>query len=425
MKKILIVAVIVLLLLASVPFAVGWVAANRYQHLVQRLDARHPNVKLEVLDYQRGLFSSKARLRATFTDPGWQPFIGASGLSYDIDQAIAHGPLVPTGHGLKLAIAGIHSQWHSSHDGPDIDLDGLLDLHANLSGRLAVADYDQITDQATIQLSGLHLDFSLSRDLTHFKLRGGVDSAAYTKAMGDGASLQQVKLDIRADRSAHHPWVGPAKLVMKRLELRFETVGDLLVSDFDLRTDSEADGNNYLQHQSTFSVAGVELHGEHYGPLEWQTNISNLDGQALMDLTRELEQPGTGGSTAPQSIVSKYLPALLRARPVIEVQKFAMTTPMGSLQIRLHLDVDQATTAQLASPFTVVQSAHAEVHAHIDSGLVRAAAQYYAANYARDADALLEKVVAEGWLVAVQDGYALDAVFQQGHLDLNGKPFTP
>ena len=423
MKKTLIAVALVLLVLAAMPYAVGWVASMQYRQMVQRIDAQNASLKLEVTSYQRGFFSSSARLRATFTDPRLQIFAGSAGLSYDVEQTISHGPLVPTEHGLGIAVAGIRSVWHSTGAGPDANFDALLDTGTNMSGRFAVADYDQISNQATIQLHGLKLDFSVNRDVTHFDLVGGVDSAAYTSNMGDGAALKSLAVTMTAERGANHPWVGPFKVTAAELEVHAAQLGSVRVENPQFNADSQVDANNNLQAHSDARFETIHIFGEPYGPLQWQLNVTNLDAQAILDLSRELQHSSGAQANAQTVAFMKYLPALLRNKPVIELKDFSLQTPTGRLITQFRADVDQATSAQLASPFTLLQTAHAELHARIEAGLMHSLAAYYAKQQGGgDPDALLKQLLGRNLVQQDAAGFRVDVIFAQGQVRLNGKP---
>lgn len=433
MKKTVIAVLVVLaLMLLVVPGAVGLLAENQFRALSSNLDSETPGVRLEIENYDRGWFSSRAsyRLRPEYPDlekhlhEDLEAFTGLPSLL--IEAEIIHGPVPLAALGrdnLSYAPAIAQSFDRVSVAFDDRELISLparvttrLRFSGNHSNDIEVAPFvHEFEGPGTLTWDGMRLSTRFNSDLDRVTLDGHVGAVA-VRSEGLRLNAGPVRLESAQRRSTFGLWFGDARLSWQGLEVE---ATDVLFSVGELALESHSDISGEMFNQAmTATLAEIGMAGWKGGPGKFSMSIEKLDARAMGQLTAVLGgmsfDDGEPGAADVMPLIVPELQALLAGGPHLALHEMSMVTPDGVVML----------AADLAFPESAPEAAFGFILGLEGSARLRFPARLM--------DALLEmnpeegarlKMLTEiGFLIRDDDSLALDAAVKGGLLTVNGQP---
>jgi len=411
MKKSWILIVVVLL------FIVGWAGATyvvsdrvekQYFGLLKQYRQWGP-VTLTNQSYQRGFLSTRAETLVEMTVPkagseeGQEPTTET--LQMVLEHTMHHGPLSfggPPGHvSFSPALATVETRLVRVVTGDgDQAFENLLqeipELKESVSfarvgfdgatnGLLQIPPFEKRDDDGQFLWGGVTFTTEYAPRAKTLVGTFDMPRMEFRKA---GGGMRWSGIHGQFDLVEAFPmlFVGTSKMVFGPMAVTQSkqpegesTVFEL--QEIELASDSRCEGT--LVHiNQTMKLDGASFDGKVYGPLLFDVEMKNLDGQVLSDFQQQIQSVyREADSFMPEVLVAKVLPMygelftkLLAGNPELNVKRLYVATPMGEAEgtFRLKLaglqGVDPQDPAALMKCLQHIDSA---ADAAVDESLVR------------------------------------------------------
>ena len=357
----IVIVVVVLLVLVVAPAGVGLMAENHYRQLWQAALADQPGYSATVTDYERGWFSSSARVDITITDAGMVQLLGELDwieADTDSDQArlrlherIHHGPLAlgapaPMSQRLRPGAGIVHTRFDQALALTETELSGLgmttrlgLDgrLHAHL--RIEPAHFD-FGDGSSISLDHrMTLDVHTDRDLEQLRSALQGESLQIQGAEGETVMLKSIRVATDQHRGPGGLWLGNTDFSVGRVEMRFPIGAPLAMHKLQWRSQvTETDGLLDQHHQ----IRAASLHSGNVraAPLRLDMTVFNLDTGGIIALQERFAELPPPHPDAPADDfasdlleeVRESLKQMARRGPGLRIDSLSIGLDEGTLE---------------------------------------------------------------------------------------------
>ncbi|MEA5445031.1 DUF945 family protein [Gammaproteobacteria bacterium AB-CW1] len=347
---------VLLLVVLVLPAGVGMMAEGRYKQMWSAMFAAEPGFSAQVTDFERGWFSSTARVSLQVDDAflgeliqemGWadeQP--DGQGPIIEIDERVHHGPIPFT------APAPFHQRWRPgfavvesrlgdslpavSEHGIDLQSTTHLGLTGSLRGHLRVAAFDvAVEDELRLVNEGeLLLDFQANRNLDRvsMRLRGGALHLA--DADGYGVHLQSPWLDVSQRRGPSDIWVGGSELRLAAIEMRLPGEGPNTMRGLMWATDTR-ESNDLLTQSHEIQIDALQADEFEAGPLLMDIDLFNLHPESLSRLqvaSSELRLDDPESIDQDIGALMEPILDLITHEPGLRLQQLQLSLPGGMIE---------------------------------------------------------------------------------------------
>lgn len=402
-------------------------------------NARQGPLHWQLLDYHRGLYSSRARSRIELLSPQGDP------LALGLEHHIRHG----------IGVTGLHYGYVTT----TLRLDG----EAGAAVRTLFADAEPLTVLSRLELDGEIRGRVLSPPATgtlalqrhpllltwqglegEYRIRPDrsvhvdlVSPGLVSRGARSSLHLDGLRLSGQAQRSrVSGLWLGDSRLQLTRARLESRSP-PVSFDELSLETGAhEADG--LVQSSLRYHLRQLQIGSDRVNDLRFRLTASNLDAGALKAYELRLAQlarPPAGTGEVIAEALRSQLPALLARRPQLSLDEAQLGYEGSVMRLSGALRyvginphdafsplTDLAGEAQLQLPRALL----VKVLQRRLEGRARRKAQPPAeidAMAQREADAFLERLHSSGVLLAA-DPQTCTAVLrlQEGRLSLNGRP---
>lgn len=458
---------------------VGWVAGAWYTgkrlgevlpqqveqantRLQEVLPGSHATVSLVRQD--RHWFSTDVLLRVQFESGAVSGQPAARQDVLDVISHIGHGPFpldrLKRGQLLPVMAAGVFAlqendtvrPWFElTHGVPPLSGRAALGYGQSVSGTLRTEPLKLTRDDASLDLSGLVLDFSQDRD-RRTRLHGTMDSATVDVADDDKAARLKVdgvtlSTDVRPGPAGLQ--VGTNTLTVKQVALTPPGRPPITLADYTQRTDASEDKGALSVH-GEYAASMLTIGSADIGSVQVALGARNLAPEAVKTLltlygriwsrSAEQAQHESGEQQVPEPVLTPEEQAqalearhvLLAANPNFYIDPILLKTPRGEARFTLNLDLsdpgspDQPLDERLAKALRKLD-ARAAVAQPVLAGLLSENMRRQGMDAAA-ADAQAQALAAIIGKAAADSGYATlqgsDVVstlhYADGTVDLNG-----
>ncbi|GEM_PF-6697341 len=352
----------------------GWTGV-RTEAAVRALaqSADRPGVlRVRVVDYRRGWFSSRALIRVTVT-PAPEPGQPRPKLTFDLAERIGHGPFPLADRagahlGWRPVQAVIHTAWVTD-----------AASRAALGSGFPARPLEAVT--VISPAGGAETELRMPAWRAALKLRGSADARldwggargriAWSRDFGRidqryrlaGFDIQGVRGTVRMGSMivVGHSRRAPSGLMTGTMKVRvagLEVGSGAPARPAFAMTGVVLDGSS-AEHDGAVTVTGglriarIRAAGLELGPAEYRLRVAPLDAATLVRLQADIRRIQTRGGDAQQvqrrvlRLVLAQVPALLRRSPELDLERLSLVTPDG--EIRLHARV-KFTPAVLSEP---------------------------------------------------------------------------
>lgn len=446
LKRIFLTCLVLLLAAAlALPWWIGRDAESRYRALVAATSEGPAPFQLRLEQFERGWFTSEARVAVRAATPGAGALLDALGPGTGelvLTDRIAHGPLPLRGSKNGLA-------WRPAL--------------AAVDGQLRQPG---AAGQATLGRFSYRIGLDGGATLTFAAPGGGTADASPGRVL-DWRDL--------AFEASVPPRSGPVTLRMKAAGLAVaQPHGRLVLEDMAWKLDAilpdvglpeattelsvrravleSASGERQLGSASglmlrgSFNARGAQARGhlegrlermgsprESYGPGRFRLAMSDLDSKSLGRLFQSLSRIQSRGLDARAGVMAlagallAETPSLLAAGPVLELENLELETPGGPLTARGRLDLASTEPVVLRNPYLLQRAVRGE----FDLDVPAAAARHAALIHLRR-NGMLDEHTPESWLadqvargrLTRRDGHHHASVrLDEGRIFVNGHPW--
>lgn len=443
MKKITlgIISVVAVVLLS--PLLAGFVAKHNLEQYHARVNQVYQSsafpVKMQLVDYHQGWFSSDAKVKLSSSNEGFQKLITTMKGADTITLKIYHGPVVFAlrGQGLvDFALAGVKFV-------PDYELDNNMQAQLkkvfadqklytgyrliDFSGS-SVSHLDSAKIHMNDKQSGLQVDWdgaTINGDMTKDLTQSTFDLVvAGVKAKMSPYTIESSPLLIkgRVKLGAHDLWNSSMHLELDSLKVPslFELSG-LEVNSRQLENGADkVDFNfNALVKHATFL-------GDYVGPATLQINLHAFDSEAVKTINNKFAELASHKDITPQ-MQAEYgilvMPQVMKMINGANIQVlYNMKSSRGDVDIKLDLS-NQASNigGWFMNPLAMLNNISGTFDLVISKQLALELVAQTSDDPNFSAQKALDAEIAAGNIVIDGENYVSHVVLEKGQLKVNGK----
>lgn len=341
------------------PFATGLVAERGLRARVEAMNANNPWLAAEVLEYDRGWFSSDAVIELAIETDDGLPSADTDALPaaltapVPIAIEIGHGP-IELGDGLFIGIARVVAH-PDPEAAPVSELTSMLGVphlfelrgRSGFGGRFdfdaEVPAFTFPSDLGEVRFSGLGIEgFADGAEVT---AEGAFEALGLTGGFAAGA-IESVAFDLVFETRGDRLPVGSGKATIERAvasspfmgnEPLFELAGFSLEQSVAVNGDA-LDGR--VDYRSDRLVAGSDTN---LSDVELSVRIAGLDRQAVADYYAVVDRALDTPALEPEQMMDELAPsleALVRHGFTIEIEPAGFASELGTLDANMLVTVD-------------------------------------------------------------------------------------
>ena len=449
-RKTLLLGLLVLVALAAAaPALVGFYLEREFDDVIARFE-RPGLTRVVSSDFERGWFSSQARLRLELDDAlcETRPCAGVM-----LDTTVHHGPIpfgapVDPDAGFRPSLGVAITRMDPAALWPRLVFDPAL---APL--RIVTRVGFEGSARSTLRIEGNSVDISRERRLAHVDsapvtaratvplgagaIEAGVDAPQFRIVGENGGQLAWRALEARLGQPEQSGNATRAGGVLRAESLRIaDELGlSALLQSLSWQWQPLPATEERVSGRLDGRISRAVINNGEYGPLMLGGEVRDIDPdawRALFDQLGLLRDVETGAldPDARATLYGETLPALLSGAPRIDIQRLVLTTPQGEVRASLRIDApEQMREARLLAD--VISQLDVDFQARLPAGLARDLTVQVMLASGRspydieesDIDAALAELVAENLIESVDEGaaYRLRLTIESGRLTLNGR----
>ena len=446
MKKwLLLVLVIILAVVVFTPYGFGFMIEKNYKNILTQIP--HSKVQIKIVDYQRGWFSSNAKLKISFNMPKLlEQKAKVKPLTFFVNETINHGPLIiatnPDGDKRLVIgqafILGLVKQ--PNVNGYAITL---IHLHGSVDNHLLLYNVNFGSQQQgfVYAIHDLNAHTNISSNLK--TVEGNVKIAAIdflTKSLVQHSD--NINVDFHLKKSPSGMYLGKtnaqlqkqAGLVMQRLQFQLNNVR--MSSD-----SNEVDGK--INYALQLSMKNILLNNQNYGPANLYVTVDKLDAEKLLALQNKLQVIKANETITKQELkqYSSAIMQLLSKGLNLNIKQLNLILPEGKLAAHANIKINPQPLA-INNPIVFLANLDVNANLEIPKVFLQNMMETFATHVEKPKQTKKgeEKIVKQektpaeiakdqinqwlhnGMLIADGDNYKINVSFNQMQLLVNGKP---
>ena len=415
MKKILIASIFALAVLALAPRFIGATAEDKIRDLYLQAN-QHANVNFEIVEYNRGWFSSDLKVELKFVSPGVPQ---SERFDFTVIHHMQHGPLLwktaGLGVGLVDTVYGIELPPKAQAD---------IQQYQNVMNATSRMSFDG-SSQSTVKIN----PFSYDDEGTTIDVRSGefesrLEMPARLTLDGnwkgititdqDNSKVQLVDLSIQMEQtSINGEFFGAKALFEGDMQMVFENIhisGDnpVIIENFSTLSSNKF-RDDVVDYSVVFGIDKLSAIGQEFSDVAYSISMESFSTEVIL---RMQEIMGENNSSDPTAILQNFqelLPKLIERNPVIKVDRFGMNTAAGKMESSVTISVaqekyDANNPMSLMMAIDAVASGYAPESFFNDLGMVSEINSY----------------VQQNLLIRDGDQLRFNASFKDGQVLLNG-----
>lgn len=294
LKKVLVAALILVAILVTLPFVEGFWVEKKYYSL-NRLVSQRTSLKLEIIDYRRGWFSSTATVKVSYDDNN----ASAALIHFIVKERLHHGPVILHGNNSQdafgknlrfaLALSEIHIQQ------PDLQLSSLAVYHFNGNVGLNIDCPTFIIPASkpgeSMSLRGLRGEFSFSHHFKHNEGKIHLLSAIIPTENGQQL-INNASYEYRLDKNGYELWNGDRTLTAESLVLNMGDKWQL--KDLKIFLSDEVNEGELNSHLA-FKTKDLSINDTAFGKQQFTLRLAKLNLDVFDQLGKQamsLDQQG-------------------------------------------------------------------------------------------------------------------------------------
>lgn len=331
---------------------------------------------IELISFERGVFSSTERYRVKFSIPAKDGKPGHDG-EIEFVEYLDHGPfpLSNLSRG-KLAPAMVASrfqlvetpsvkEWFAAAKG-SVPLSGSYSVSygKNVDGKFDLAAVEFAKDANSLKFSGMKGDIEVNTGTKHAVFNAQSDSLVIAGKSDDSditsMALQGLTIAGNGAPGKSDMYMGSQKIGFKALTINSATQPPVIVKDTSMAIDtSEADAG--VNAKAVLDFGMINVQNQDVTGVKFALDMKNLDPKALKALNEVYEKAShrmlqSGGeektpqfTPEEQQILKDNVQLLLAGNPSLSVAPLQLRTANGASTF--NLDLNLAKPASLDAPF--------------------------------------------------------------------------
>lgn len=337
------------------------------QELATSLNGSQSSMVLEMVSFDRRVFSSTAHYRVVIHDKN----VSSDGKDAEflfVDN-IEHGPLpfsrlksfkllpVMAQSNFAMEKSPSAEKWFAmSKDASPVTGYASVGYDRSTAGSLLLAPLEMNDTDGKFTFSGLNLDVEASADAEKLKLTGRMENLQLNVTSPEGEvafGAQGLSFDSGGTKGKSGFYLGHSNFKVDNVLAQVAGQAPIAFKDMVNTNFAQEEGGN-LAGQMTYNIGMINYNGKDVGALQSAFKISNFDvvaSQALYQLYQTKIMPQQQAamaekrkfelqlSPADQQLMKDQVGKFLAAKPHIELEKLALKTAGGESHVRIAVDL--------------------------------------------------------------------------------------
>lgn len=387
-KKILISIVIAIALIIFAPWLSGLWFAKTYRNLITFINTQGI-FKIEVTQYDRGWFHSRAKMHVEVVDPSarqiWQTLnfqnTFLSTFVFTIDQDIQHGPIIyqyAPGFSSLFGLAAIHDQAYLLNDHSQTLALPPLDTWVTFNGMFILKHLRIAQFGMSFPDSHLHIQFNngiqgklcLGANQSH--VCGNLNfSNIHSKLENQNLSITSAGLRFDQYLGKSGLWLGNLSLVLPEVMWRDSSGEEFSASGIYFKTYTEESSVTF-NGRAELNIEKLQLADQVVSPLHLKLTISGIDAQKLANLFTAYLKILRTGELYESQLKEKMLyllPQIINPGSRFKIDTLDLTTTFGKLELDGEVNWPNHSSVP-ERLFEVLQASNAQVNLRIDKSMI-------------------------------------------------------
>ena len=461
MKKILVTLLILLILIAGLPYYFGIQAEKEYNKLIEQ-SSKIANLVIKRENYERGIFKSNANTEYIIK------YGPVDLVEINEEDTIYHGPITyfksMNGNTVfKFALASV-------------------DTKAVIKPSYSIGEIEALFDElpllyAITEISfgnSVNTEFSIpskkgSYKSNSFNWRGMKGNAVFylnenrviTNIFSPGLDLnlgseddgEKLELSIKGIKSnadfmyvkgAPSLPIGKSFFLIENFVLKSTDAISLILDKFEFVGNS-TDKKDTIDSSYIAKLENIIVNDFKAGPGEYEIKIDNIDQESIVNIQNLVNEVSESKNPEQNQLIImgqliKILPKLIEKSPKITIPKLYLMTQDGEISGDLSIYIDGDSKELSQNPLLALQHLKGQTNLKIPKSLLRTVLENLEKDkfdmelkesgnqdeeinkqVVKETDELIEKLIEKNVLVEDGDFYKLNAKYENGELILNGK----
>ncbi len=472
---------IVVIVVGLLPFGMGYLTKSSIENLYQKFSQSSP-YEIKIIKYDMGWLSSTAEIQITIKDQALDKEFQQ--LLYKVDrngqvkeprfiikEDIQHGPLVlvksdgkieweiARGHVYSQVIfepetAKVLQQYLGAI--PNFHGSSLIDLTGDFHFAAEISPIN-VKDKSGVNFTwgGAHYNGTIYAGLNRIAMFGEIKP--FNLSIGPltaSSSSLEFDSDIKLYKGSLYIYSGHVDIGLGKFQAKVAD-DNILLEGVNLATKQSIE-NGLWNGNFEIKFAKLMVNDKNYGPSNLNFAMKNLDAESYSKFQEMIQNVNDISSHEQQAqIMMKAMPLLLKTLEngaVIDLSQLNVTTPEGFVAVKANLSLPKQTQSPgnfMAGIQQLIKSAKANVDVKIPAKLLQVLVKQKTANMLmyknkfsnsnatpmtpeeiqQQAEDMTETQITKyqqaGLLKQEGDNYEINAVYDNGQLKVNGKPFSP
>ncbi len=422
MKKIILPLLVIVAIFIVAPFFIGSQAESKLKEIYAKAN-QNPNVKFEIVEYNRGWFSSDAKIELKIVPTTMQP---TNDFTLVVFQHMQHGPILWKSNGLGLGLADTKYGVELSEE-----------MQAELD-KMEGLDKDAVTAVSRLSFDGSSTSlftispFTVNKDNKKIVVKGGefrtsVEMSGKVTVDGEWQGMQAAEndqtifdfgvLSIKLDQSLVSGEIfspsalfeGAFNVSLAKMDIISPTPSETVQIDGMYLTTSTQFANDLAHFDFSLGAKNIKAIGQEFDTLSYDLSLENIDKEVMLELNNMLLQGDNIDSTIAMEKMQTLLPKLVANDPVFKLNRLGVNTSSGEINTTATVSIDK-DSYDAANPMSLMMA--------VDASADGSAPESFFANLGLAAD--IDMMVQQNMLVRENDTLKFKIIFQNGQATLNG-----
>ncbi len=427
MKKLLVIIVVALLLLAT-PYLIGSHVESKFRDIVEQSN-QHSAFQITVSDYQKGWFNSTAIVELSVNHNPAQ----TSGEAFTIkmNHDIQHGPVLWKAKSPGLGLMDVILKFSMPDDvqkelnalnpsGEEfLSLTARTSLSASTAVLLDLKSFSFTDKTATFQLKPASGEFTFDAD-GHITGSSKLDGFKFTQDNGQLIDISNISLKLDQqliDGSMLSPYAfyaGDANFNINKVMIKGNTADELVnVEQINLLTNAEVN-DDITNISIKIGIDALEAQQMSFTDIIYDISLENLGTEVLKKANRAVAEAQNQPNYSPMSVLPELqglLPQFIEKEPMLKINQLGLISAQGKVDSNLSLSIDK-NTYDPANPMTLMLSILAEAKGYAPEAF------FEALDLAPNIDDLIQQKM----LVRDDSNVKFEFSYKNGQALLNGNP---
>lgn len=376
MKKFAGLVIILAALILGGYYGMGVLTERTIRKNIQVIDQQYNGLYAEIIEYHRGLFTSKAKIKWRLHVPehvvkdtnGTPQVFSAQDYNMEMPLAVSHGPIIFNprlrfGFGYAEAFLPFPPQYYGQFDAqftkdsikPQLNLNIFINYINESTVNIKVPTFNLIANDKSGRFDWMGLDASTTISSGLKKVKGQIILSGLEANKDDSKIvLSKVSSEYDLHETSAGLYLGDANFSLPSFDVLVKNQKIFSINELLVKSDSDIQEHLFNTHFNV-TVKSVLANGQNYGPGELDIALRNLDADVLAKINQQTSAMQNGDETQRQQAMLALLPELPKIfdkGAEFEISKLSLKIPQGLMEGKLHIALPKGENA---NPFELIQ----------------------------------------------------------------------